>query len=198
MGREAAAICRWRGARAETKALLETHEIILRGDLRLRIDRASIGAMSLDGASLNLTVSGEPLALELGAKEAGKWLAALQKPAPTLAEKLGVSAARPAFVLGAIDDAALQAALAGAMTRDVQQAAVLIAILRDEADLSAAISQALAAPNLPVWCVYAKGKSASPSDAEIRAAMRARGLIDTKISAVSDTLTATRYRMRTA
>ncbi len=44
-----------------------------------------------------------------------------------------------------------------------------------------------------LWIVHPKGKGASPSDAEVRAAGIAAGLVDNKISAYNETHTATRY-----
>jgi hypothetical protein len=48
-----------------------------------------------------------------------------------------------------------------------------------------------------VWVVHPKGPGASPSDAEVRTAMRGWGYVDNKTTAVSAALTATRY-VRTA
>lgn len=48
-------------------------------------------------------------------------------------------------------------------------------------------------PNGALWIVHPKGKGASPSDAEVRAAGIAAGLVDNKISAYNDTHTLTRY-----
>ena len=44
-----------------------------------------------------------------------------------------------------------------------------------------------------LWLFHPKGKGASPSDADVRAAGLAAGLVDNKISAYSTTHTATRY-----
>jgi len=44
-----------------------------------------------------------------------------------------------------------------------------------------------------LWLFHPKGKGASPSDSEVRAAGLAAGLVDNKICAYSDTHTATRY-----
>ena len=44
-----------------------------------------------------------------------------------------------------------------------------------------------------LWIFHPKGKGASPTDAEVRAAGLAAGLVDNKISAYSDTHTASRY-----
>jgi hypothetical protein len=44
-----------------------------------------------------------------------------------------------------------------------------------------------------LWILHPKGRGASPTDAEVRAAGIAAGLVDNKISAYSDTHTATKY-----
>ncbi|MBV8637984.1 MAG: hypothetical protein JO322_07835 [Candidatus Eremiobacteraeota bacterium] len=44
-----------------------------------------------------------------------------------------------------------------------------------------------------LWIVHPKGKGASPSDGEVRAAGLNAGLVDNKISAYTDTHTVTRY-----
>ncbi len=44
-----------------------------------------------------------------------------------------------------------------------------------------------------LWILHPKGKGASPTDAEVRAAGVNAGLVDNKISAYNETHTATRY-----
>ena len=198
MGREAVAICRWKGEVAEVKALLERTEIILRGEIRDRIPRAAISAISADEAMLNLNVAGQALCLEIGRGEAEKWAAALCKPLPTLAEKLGVDASHKAYVIGSLDDAELARALSDAVTSDRDDAAVLVAVLTNQAELAAAIKLAQTMPQRPIWCVYGKGKFATISDCAIRTAMRGNGFMDNKSCAVSEQLTATRYRSKAA
>lgn len=196
MGREAIATCHWRGEAAEVKALLEGREIILRGAIRLRLDRAACEAMAHDGDDLILTTGGERLVLALGEVEAAKWLAKLQAPLPTLAQKLGLSAAKPALVIGTLNDPELAQALAGGITSEPDRAALLIAMIECRSDLAAALALAQTKPQLHIWCVYPKGKAALVSDAEIRTTMRAAGLMDNKTCAVSERLTATRYRAK--
>ena len=70
--------------------MLESTEIILRGNLRGRLPRAGIVGVVLLGDDLLVDMSGELLTLELGHMEAAKWAAALLKVPPTLAEKLGL------------------------------------------------------------------------------------------------------------
>jgi len=193
MGREASGRCHWKGESGAVKALLESSEIILRGEIRGRIARAAISAFAVEADTLVLTAGGEPLRLELGGTEAGKWAAVLARPVPTLAHKLGVGPASRAFVIGKVDDPELAAALAGATTSSLADAAVLIAVLNGEADLAAAFDVARTVPRCPLWCVYGKGRFVTVGDAAIRSFMRDHGYRDNKSCGVSDRLTATRY-----
>lgn len=44
-----------------------------------------------------------------------------------------------------------------------------------------------------LWIIHPKGKGANPKDAEVRACGLSAGLVDNKVSAYSDTHTASRY-----
>jgi hypothetical protein len=196
MGRETVTIAHWDGMTAKVKALLEATEIILRGELRAKISRAAIEDISVDEDTLHLVTAGNTLRLELGNSEATKWAAALSRPPPSLAQKLGIDAARRAFVIGYVDDEEFGKVLSDFSTQTRDEAAVLIAILRTEADLSQAIMLGQVAPICPIWCVYGKGRFATISDSTIRTAMRANGFIDNKTSGISEKMTATRYQYR--
>lgn len=195
MGRETICTATWQGATAEVKVLLESTEIILRGDIRARIARAGITGVTARSDNLAVDVSGDRLTLELGPVEATKWAAALLKAPPTLVEKLGLAAGKRAFVLGVIDDAALAVALDRATAPVLADADMIVAILRSEADLSTALDTARAAA-LAVWMVAGKGKFATVADSAIRGFMRANGYVDTKTSSISYRWTATRYTPR--
>ena len=195
MGREVNAPVSFRGATAETRLLLEATELILRAGHKARLARETISAVSAGADGLRLSAAGEPLHAALGEAEAARWATALVTPPPSLASKLGIGPDQPALVLGEIDDAALAAALKHAATADPAAATVVIAMIASAANLDCA--RAAAADHaLALWCVYPKGPAASFGDAAIRAAMRAAGWIDTKVSAVSAALTATRYTRR--
>lgn len=196
MGREALATADWQGITAEVKVLLESQEIILRGAIRARIPRSEVSDVTVEGDRLRLAAGGEPLTLTLGAAEAGTWAAALRKPPPSLAEKLGISTEKLAYVTGSVDDEALRRALEDATTDTLTDASVIVAVLSEEADLDAAYALAMSAPHLAVWCVYPKGTTSPIGDATVRSRLRERGYIDSKSSAVSDRLTATRYGRR--
>ncbi|WP_284165467.1 hypothetical protein [Frigidibacter sp. SD6-1] len=196
MGREAICTIRWQGEAAEGKALLEGEEIVLRGDIRARIPRAAITRAEVDGEGLRLLTAGSWLELDLGAKAAESWRKAILKGPPTLAEKLGVGCGARAFALTPLTDEAVIAALSGALAPQAAGAAFLIAELKSDAGLEAALAAAEAPAAPPIWCLFPKGKGAEPPDARVREVFRAAGFVDVKSCAVSARLTATRYQRR--
>jgi hypothetical protein len=196
MGREAETIAHWGGVSAPVKALLESDALILRGGIKARLPRVGLTEIAVDGCNLRLKASGAPLVLELGNKVAASWLAALLKPLPTLASKLGIASDRPAFLVAVSSVAELEQALAGATVADPHHATQLIAVLTSPAELDCALTLAATHPHLPIWCVYAKGKAADPGDGAVRNAFRSAGWMDNKTCAVSAIFTATRYTRR--
>lgn len=183
----------WQGQSGRCRVLLESDALILRGEVRARLGRASLGHAVAEGDDLRIATPAGLLVITLGAAAAERWAEALARPLPSLAGKLGVGPDRPALVLGEVDDPALEAALDGARTGDAARAAALVAVVTTPAALDAALDLAAAHPALPLWCIHARGRGAEPSDAAIRARLRAAGMIDTRSSAVSERLTATRY-----
>lgn len=216
MGREAQVCAEWQGATGRARALLESQELILRGEIRARIPRAGIVDVRVTGSRLTLSSAGETLALHFGfdaqtdggpvaagraaggagAVEAQKWATALVTPPPTLAQKLGVDPEHLAYLLGDAGEGPLRDALAGATTERLAEAALIVAVLEQPGQLERAADLAESAPGLPLWCLYAKGGVGAVTDASVREALRARGFVDTKASAVSARLTATRYSRR--
>lgn len=195
MGRETLAVVTFRGERAEAKVLLESTELILRGGIKAKLPRQRLAEVQTEADGLRLIAAGEPLHIALPEAEAVKWAKAILTPPPSLTSKLGIGSNKPALVAGTVDDAALAAALTGAVTTDAAAASVLIAIIESQAALAAALAKA-DATSLPAWCVYPKGKAAEPGDSAIRSAFRSAGWIDNKTCAVSERLTATRYARR--
>jgi hypothetical protein len=193
MGREAEGHAVWRGQSGAVRAYLEGDGIILRGEVRAKLPRAGLMAWRAEGEDLCLRSEGEPLVLTLGAKEAAAWVRALEKPVPSLAAKLGVSAAARAWVIGGPPPEEIAVAVAGATVPGPEGAALIVAVLTGPGDLEAALS-AGQAHGLRVWCVHGKGKGAALGDAAVRTAFRALGWMDIKSSAVSEGFSATLYR----
>jgi hypothetical protein len=199
MGREASCTARVGTETAEATALLESTTVVLRGALKRKWDIAALQNLRVEGEELRFDVADEAVALALGEKEAGKWLTKLQTPPPTLAAKLGVSAANPALLIGPTVgtlDPALAEALSHGLTGNVKEARMLVAVISKPGELERMADFHASMLCKTVWVVHQKGRDAFPSDAEIRMELRSRGYVDNKTSAVSDRLTATRYVRR--
>ena len=196
MGREAPCTARVGTETAEVTALLESTAIVLRGDIKRRYEIAALQNLRLAGEELLFEAGDEAVALGLGAKEGERWLKKLQTPPPTLAAKLGVSADSPALLIGPTVgalDPALAEALAGGITTNVREARMLVAVLSKPSELPRMAEFHADMICKTVWVVHPKGPDASPSDTEVRTAMRGWGYVDNKTTAVSERLTATRY-----
>lgn len=196
MGREALCNARVGNQTAEVTALLESTTVVLRGALKRKWAIAALQNLRVAGEDLLFDVDGEAVTLALGEKEAGKWLTKLQTPPPTLAAKLGVSPDNPALLIGPTVgtlDPALAEALSHGLTGNLKEARMLVAVISKPGELERMADFHATMLCKTVWVVHQKGRDAFPSDAEIRMELRGRGYVDNKTSAVSDTLTATRY-----
>lgn len=193
MGREAEGHARWRGQNGAVKALLESDCVILRGEIRVRVRRYDLMDWRVDGDDLYLRAGGEPLVLTLGAKEAAAWVKALDKPLPSLAAKLGVSATARAWLIGGPAPEEIARALAGCEASGPVGAAMIVAVLTGPGDLALALG-AGKTQSVRVWCIHGKGKAAAVGDADVRAAFRGAGWTDIKSCAVSGDFSATLYR----
>ena len=195
MGREALIHAEVAGEAGEVRALLESGELILRGDIRRRFARPALENVGVEGEILRFACGGETVRLHLGAEVAASWASVIAKPPPSLRAKLGLNKGARALVIGSCDDAALIEALGGATVGDNGDADMLIAYLTGPDDLAAALAVQGTDRARPLWAVYPKGKDVAFGYTAIRAALRAAGFRDTKSCAVSDRLTATRYNV---
>jgi len=197
MGREALCTCRCGAEAGEVKALLETGEVIPRGAVKRGIPIASITDIRVVGESLHLAAGAEAVVLELGGVEAARWAAKLATPPPSLRQKLGVGPDCLAFVVGEIDGTPLAEALAGVCARGSTAAGVMLAVVRDAAELKRAVAAHGSLPaGAAIWVVYEKGRTTAFGEGAVRAFMRGNGFIDTKVSGVSQAVSAMRYIRR--
>jgi len=192
MGREALIHAEVGNIAGEVKALLETQELILRGDIRRRFSKAAMANVSVVGSLLCFSCDGEIVALDLGTKVAEAWAKAIVTPPPSLRAKLGLDKGAKALMIGTCDDPVLMEALQGVLTDKAEATAMAIACINGTEDLTKARETC---GMLPLWTVYSKGKSVSFGDAAIRVIMREARWRDTKSCAVSDLYTATRYNL---
>jgi hypothetical protein len=116
----------------------------------------------------------------------------------SLYDKLGVSAEKHVAVCGLPKDTfllELNARLANSASQVLRTKYDLIFVQlnapRDLARIARAAKHLQS--NGALWVFHPKGRGVTPSDAEVRAAGLAAGLVDNKISAYNDTHTATRF-----
>jgi hypothetical protein len=199
MGREASCRCRWGAEEAEVKALLETHELIVRGGIRRRVPFADIRDLSLHEDSLVFRVGPDLVALNLGAQAAARWAKAIAEP-PNLASKLGISKGKPVKLLGCVEDDALKEALAQTTSEKDAKAELVLLLARTPEEFEDLVTQCgpEISCGIPLWVVYPKGKGKPLSESHVRATLRARGMVDTKVASVSAELTALRFSYRKA
>ena len=197
MGLEARCACHWRDGAGDVHALLETNELILRGGFRRRFPLPGLADVQVDGELLRFTGAGEDVALVLGAERARRWAKKITTPPPSLAEKLGIGPSSRALVIGQADSPALKEALAGGTAASSAEARLTLAVVPDEAALENALRVHETLPSgTPIWVVHGKGPRAPFGEGPVRKLMREAGYRNTKVSAVSDDLSATRYSAR--
>lgn len=197
MGLEANSELHLNGQTVQVKALLESHDLILRGPVKKTLALRELSDPRVVGDQLLFEHAGEPYALTLPAGQAATWLKKMTSEPPTLASKLGVDGAHKAYVRGETTDVALSDALSGATTKAPHEAALGIAIVASPEDLSGALVDLLdVLPATPIWIIFPKGAKSPLPESAVRSHMHALGLVDTKSCAVSDVLTAARFNRR--
>jgi hypothetical protein len=179
---------------AEATVLLETDELVVRGEARVRIPRASIERVTTRAGVLTVTSPTAVVALTLGADAAAKWRAKIEEPPKRLIDKLDVKPGAKVWILD-VDDETLVEQL-GERTEHIARGKtakacdVVFVAVDAERELDR-IDRALEAtvPNGAVWVVHRKGPT-GVADTTIFAKAKTLGLVYTKVARVSDTHTA--------
>lgn len=192
MGSES--ICRvsYKGEASEGKALLETAELIFRGDFRLKIPFAQITSLDTSDGELRVGYDGDTVVFELG-RNAEPWAQKIRSPRGLL-DKLGVKPGMTVTVLG-VEDEDFIAQLRGRVGAPSEELVAEADLVFYEADC---VDDLLKLPELRrsiklaggVWVVSPKGKGAVLKDVEVMAAAREAGLVDNKVVGFSETHTA--------
>ena len=199
--------CRVRSGKqeGEGKALLETSEIIFRGDFRLKIPFATIRSVKVVRGELQLRTAEGLTVFELRAGTAEKWCEKILHP-KTRIEKLGVKAgARVALIgfgkgdeeflkeLGKVTKAVKKVS-EGVVPTDVEWI-FLKAETQKELSGIAKISKGMRGA-AALWVVYPKGNPKGQgkiTEGDVLAAGRAAGLKDIKVVGFSATATALKF-----
>ena len=198
MGNEANCAASLGKQKARGKALLETAELIFRGEdggLRLTIPFASVKSARAVNGELRLEVP-EGLAVFVLGANAEKWCEKILHPKTRL-EKLGVKANETVCLLGKFDDDFL--AELGACTKNVSLGKIagapdwifLAAESAKELSQVAKLAKSLK-DRAALWIVYPKGQK-QITENEVIGAGRKAGLKDVKVVGFSPTHTALKF-----
>ena len=171
------------------KALLETAEVIFRGDFRLKIPFQSVTSLEAADGMLRIGFAGAVAVFHLG-DSAEKWADKIRNP-PGRLDKLGVKPGMKVQLIGRVD-ADFRKELEG-------RQAVIVKSKPDLAFLAVQTKEELIElaylSSSPVWVVYPKGQK-SLTENDVITAGRAAGFVDTKVCSFSQTHTALRFKPR--
>ncbi len=195
MGSQAFCKVRFGEQESEGKALLETSEILFRGDFRLKIPFTTVkSAKAVDG-ELRLQTAEGPAIFQLGAS-AERWLEKILHPKSRI-EKLSVKPRSKVSLIGKFDTEFLHEILAltksvtkGRAAADSDHIFFAANAKSDFSNLSK-ITKALSSA-AALWIVYPKGQK-HITENDVLSAGRQSGLKDVKVVGFSPTHTALKF-----
>ncbi|HSQ28282.1 MAG TPA: DUF3052 family protein [Gemmatimonadaceae bacterium] len=179
---------------AQGKVLLETDELIVRGDARIRVPRRSIERVARRDGVVSITAHSAIVTLTLGADAALRWQKKLEETPKRLIDKLDVRTNAKVWLWGMIDPA-LETELVERTTRvsrgRTASGCDVVFVAVDSHDQLDRIDRARAAigDDGAIWVVHPKGPR-GVADTTIFARAKQLGLAYTKVARVSDTHTA--------
>jgi hypothetical protein len=195
MGNEVRCTGRFGKQKSEGKALLETNEILFRGDFRLKIPFSNIKSLKAVDGELRVQTPKGLAIFQLGAA-AEKWREKILHPKSCL-DKLGVKPNARISLLGEFDAEFLREI--GDLTESLSKGKVaadsewIFFAADSKEDLAAAskISKSMQGA-VALWIVYAKGQK-HITENDVLAAGREAGLKDVKVVGFSPTHTALKF-----
>ena len=195
MGQEADCVGRFGKQKSVGKALLETNELIFRGDFRLKVPFASLKSAKAVNGELRLETADGLAVFELG-EQAAKWCEKILHPKSRI-QKLGVKANAAVALFGELDREFL--AELGGVTKNVAKGKLgaktewvfLAAETKNELAEIAKLTKAMASA-AAIWVVYPKGRK-ELTESDVLAAGRKTGLKDVKVVGFSATHTGLKF-----
>jgi hypothetical protein len=193
MGAELKCKARYGKRAGEGRVLLETSEIIFRGDFRLKIPFKEMHNISAKDGVLRVSWSGETAEFEIGAA-AEKWLAKIKNPKSVI-EKIGIKPGMRVTLVGVKDasfarDAARIAECTnrlGKVCEAIFHGVESLAELKRVPELARAL-----APDGALWIIYPKGRK-DIREIDVINTGRAAKLKDVKVVGFSPTHTALKF-----
>ena len=194
--------CRVRSGKQESegKALLETSEIIFRGDFRLKLPFATILSAKVVSDELQLQTADGVAIFQLGAATAAKWREKILHP-KTRIEKLGIKPGTKVSLIGFQDqneeflkELQKTEAVVTAAKNGLPKECDCI-LLRTDTEQQLAQVAKIARKMLgavPLWIIYPKGQQ-HITEGDVFAAGHKAGLTDIKVVGFSATHTALKF-----
>ena len=208
MGQESRVTVTVEGASHDGKALLETDDLVFRGDpppgetkggLRLKIPFKQIDALDANGGCLDVAWPEGRASFELGEK-AAKWADKIRNP-KSLLDKLDVKLGMRAAVIGVDDEGFLAdlRARAEVSIGEVPEGANVVFLgveLPEDLPRLAELRDRIKRDGA-VWVVFRKGRKDFNENDVLRLGLES-GMVDVKVVRFSDTHTATKFVIRKA
>jgi hypothetical protein len=195
MGQEVVCTARWGGSSVRGKAVLETSEIIFRGEERLKIPFNGIKRVVAEDGELHVKTADGIFIFELG-ERAEKWREKIANPKSVI-EKLGIKEGDLAVLLGNLDadfrrklrsqDSGIER---GKFAADAKWIFLAAETREELAELKKAASKMQG--SMALWVVYPKGKK-NITERDVIGAGRKAGLKDVKVVGFSPTHTALKF-----
>lgn len=192
MGQEIPCVVYFGGKRAAGKALLESTEILFRGDFRLKIPVKDIKEVKAANGELRVKTAEGLVVFELGGK-AEKWRDKILNPKSVI-EKLGVKSGEAVSLHGTFDIKFHETLKKhGAKISSEKDAPWSLFAAETRAELARvkAVAKSLRGA-AALWMVYPKGQK-SITESDVREAGLKAGLTDVKVASFSETHTALKF-----
>lgn len=192
VGQQVACTARWGGKVSRGKALLESEELIFRGDFRLKIPFQQMKSVSAAKGELHVQFPEGTVSFHLG-PQADVWAQKILHPKSFL-DKLGVKAGAEVCVLG-IRDAEFRRQLGERISkfagkRPRKNSDLIFFAAEQTGDVARLKGLAhYLKKNGAVWVVYPKGQP-HITEADVMAAGKNAGLVDVKVVSFSAAHTA--------
>ena len=196
MGSEINCILKLDGKSFKGRALLETDELLFRGEKSLRIPFKEMKSVEADAGELSVAFRGGTASFTLE-KKAENWREKILHPKSVI-DKLGVKEESTVTVSGVTDQSFLK------QLRDrtnhvseksfLKESDLIFYAVSSMQDLSklAGLKKYLKMDGA-IWVVSVKGRDATVKDTEVMAAGKKAGLVDTKVVGFSETHTALKF-----
>ncbi len=195
MGQEVNCVARFAGKSAKGKALLESEELLFRGDIRLKIPFGAVKSVKAADGELRIEFSEGKAVFGLG-PQAQKWAEKILHP-KSLLDKLGVKPGTVVSVVAVRDESFLKQLrkqtneIAEGKTRKNSDWIFLGAESKADFVRIRPLAKSLKETG-GLWIVYPKGQK-HITENDVLAAGKKAGLVDVKVVGFSPTHTALKF-----